>query len=125
MNILFRIFVILPIAIILLLFALANRHFVTVSFDPFPGSDIQGPEITAPLFIALTLAALGGVFAGGFVVWLRQGRWRRAARTARNETDMARAEADRLRADLAAARRTPGTVTGTALVTSPARRDAA
>jgi uncharacterized integral membrane protein len=117
MRLLFRIFVVLPIALLLLLFALANRHLVTVSFDPFPGNDIQGPQITAPLFVALTLAGILGMFAGGFAVWLRQGRWRRAAKAARNEADIARGEADRLRADLAATRRQ----TSTALVTTPSR----
>lgn len=123
MKILFRIFIILPIALVLLLFAIANRHMVTVSFDPFPGTDISGPAITAPLFVALTLAGFAGLLVGGLVVWLGQGRWRRETRRARADATGARADADRLRADLLAARVSADTSTGTALV--PVRRDAA
>ncbi len=97
MRHLFRLLVVLPIAVILLLFAIANRHVVTVSFDPFQGNGVVGPALTAPLFIVLTLAGLVGLLVGGFVAWLRQGRWRRQARDAK-------AEIDRLRADLFAAR---------------------
>lgn len=100
----FRLLVVLPIAVILLLFAIANRHVVTVSLDPFSGNGVGGPSLTAPLFIVLTLTGLVGLLVGGFVAWLRQARWRRAARDARAEVQAARAEADRLRADLLAAR---------------------
>lgn len=123
MKHLFRIFIVLPIALVLLVFAIANRHVVTVSFDPFPGNDIQGPAITAPLFVALMLAGLAGLLVGGFVVWMRQGRWRREARNARTEANAARAEADRMRADLLATRVSADAATGTALV--PVRRTAA
>ncbi|MDE2578851.1 MAG: DUF1049 domain-containing protein [Hyphomicrobiales bacterium] len=102
MKILFRIFVLLPIGLALLLFALANRHSVTVSFDPFSG-DIPGFAITAPLFIHLILAGAVGALAGGFVVWWRQGRFRRAARQARDEADDLKNEAQRLRNKLAEA----------------------
>lgn len=116
MKILFRIFIVLPIAVVLLLFAIANRHIVTVSFDPFPGNDIQGPAITAPLFIVLLLTGLAGLLVGGFATWLTQGRWRRQARDARADASSARVEADRLRADLLAARVSSDNAAGTALV---------
>lgn len=122
MKTLFRIFIVLPIGLLLLLFAIANRHIVTVSFDPFPGGDIDGPSITAPLFLVQMLAGIAGLLIGGCVVWMRQGRWRRDARTARADANAARAEADRLRADLLATRVSADTATGTALVV---RRDAA
>ena len=61
MRTLFRLFVIVPIAIVLLMFAFANRHLVTVSFDPFAGNDIAGPAIRAPLFIVLILSVGVGV----------------------------------------------------------------
>lgn len=104
MRHLIRLFIILPIAVVLLLFALANRHIVTVSFDPFAGNGIAGPSLTAPLFIVLVLVALVGLLVGGCSVWVSQGRWRRKAREERARAQSAQAEADRLRADLMAAR---------------------
>ena len=123
MKTLFRIFIVLPIAVLLLLFAIANRHIVTVSFDPFPGGDIDGPSVTAPLFLVQMLAGIAGLLFGGFIVWMRQGRWRRDARLARADANAARAEADRLRADLLATKVATGIATGTAIV--PVRKDAA
>ena len=91
-----------PIAIALLAFAFANRHFVTVSFDPFPSGDVPAFAITLPLFVVLILTAMIGVVAGGFAVWLAQGRYRRAARRTRAEADRWRAEAEAGRARLGA-----------------------
>ena len=65
MRTLFRLLIVLPLAILIVLFAVANRHLVMVSFDPFPGNDIQGPQLTAPLFLLLFLAGSVGVLAGG------------------------------------------------------------
>ncbi len=48
--------IIAPIAILLLIFAFANRHFVTVSFDPFASGDIPAFAIQAPLFVVLIAA---------------------------------------------------------------------
>ncbi len=123
MKLFFRIFIVLPVALVLLLFAVANRREVTVSFDPFPGGDISGPEITAPLFIVLILTGVVGLVTGAVIAWARQGRWRREARLSRMDANNARAEADRLRADLMATRVSTAATTGTALV--PVRRNAA
>lgn len=95
--------VLLPVAIVALLFALANRHNVTVSLDPFASNDIQGPQITAPLFIIVILAVMLGAVLGGAATWLRQGRHRKAARAANTEAERLRSEASGLRARLAAA----------------------
>jgi uncharacterized integral membrane protein len=100
MRTLFRLFVIVPIAIVLLMFAFANRHLVTVSFDPFTGNDVAGPSITAPLFILLILAIGVGVILGGVASWFKQAKLKRALREARAEADEARAEAARLRREM-------------------------
>ena len=107
MRTIFRLVVILPVALIILAFAVANRHWVTVSFDPFPGNDIAGPQMTAPLFLMLFIAGAIGVFAGGAAVWLRQGRYRREARDARSEVAEAKGQANDLR-DRLAALQSPG-----------------
>ena len=83
--------VLLPLAVILVIFAIANRHWVTVSFDPF-NSNAPSLGIDLPLFVVILLAVILGVLAGGIATWVRQGRWRRAAR--RHEADAAAARAE-------------------------------
>ena len=83
-----------PFAILFLIFAFANWHFVTVSFDPFASGDIPAFAIQAPLFIVLIGAIAIGVVAGGAATWLAQGKYRRAARQSRAEADKWRAEAE-------------------------------
>jgi uncharacterized integral membrane protein len=100
MRTLFRLVVIVPIAIVLLMFAFANRHLVTVSFDPFAGNDVAGPRITAPLFILLILAVGVGVILGGVSSWFKQAKLKRDLREARAEADEARIEAARLRREM-------------------------
>jgi uncharacterized integral membrane protein len=104
--------ILLPLAVILVIFAVANRHWVTVSFDPFNSID-PSLAIDLPLFIVIVLSAIFGVLAGGIATWVRQGRWRRAAR--QHEADAAAA-----RAELAGNR--PGTPSGrpNALLRPPA-----
>jgi uncharacterized integral membrane protein len=124
MRTLFRLFVIVPIAIVLLMFAFANRHLVTVSFDPFAGNDIAGPAIRAPLFIVLILSVGIGVILGGVASWFKQAKLKRILRDARAEADEARIEAARLRREMLA----NPPVASTPLSTSSAlvvRRDAA
>jgi len=90
-----KLLLLVPLGLIGLAFAIANRHLVTVSFDPFSGGDIEGVQITAPLFIVLLLAIMFGVILGGVVTWLEQGKNRRAARQARAELDRLRGEPPR------------------------------
>jgi uncharacterized integral membrane protein len=89
-----KLVLIAPFAILFLIFAFANRHMVTVSFDPFASGDVPAVAIEAPLFVALTLAMMIGVVAGGAATWLAQGKYRRAARQSRAEADKWRAEAE-------------------------------
>jgi uncharacterized integral membrane protein len=87
--------VLLPLAVILVTFAVANRQHVVVSFDPF--NEVHPAHtLTLPLY-ALSLALLvTGVVIGGIAAWLRQGKWRRAAREAEGEVRTLRAELARL-----------------------------
>jgi uncharacterized integral membrane protein len=95
--------IVIPLGLILMVFAVANRHFVTVSFDPFASND-PSFSVTLPLFLLLIVVAALGVLAGGCAVWFGQRHWRRAAR--RNDADAraARGELADLRARAAAAR---------------------
>jgi len=84
----FRFLIFVPLGIVVLLLAIANRQLVTVSFDPFSSGDIPGPSITAPLFIVLLLALMAGALLGGVGAWLEQGKTRRALRKARDEIEI-------------------------------------
>ena len=85
----------LPVAVLAVMLAIANRTPVELAFDPFGASDLS---IRAPLFIVAFASMMIGVVIGGVAVWMRQGRHRRAARAARSEARRLHAEADRLRA---------------------------
>ena len=83
--------VILPLAIIFVVFAVANRHLVTLSFDPFDSND-PSLSVTLPLFVVIIAVAIFGVIAGGVATWLGQRRWRKAARLHEAEARHARAQ---------------------------------
>jgi uncharacterized integral membrane protein len=87
----------IPLAVIFVVFAVANRHLVTLSFDPFNTSD-PSVALTLPLFVVIILVAILGVLAGGTAVWLRQRRWRRLARLHEAEARDARLQLADLRA---------------------------
>jgi uncharacterized integral membrane protein len=87
----------IPLGLILIAFAVANRHFVTVSFDPFSATD-PSLAVSMPLFALIIAVAIAGVIAGGCAAWLGQGRWRRAARRHEADARTARAELAELRA---------------------------
>ena len=98
--------IVIPLALILVAFAVANRHFATVSFDPFMAAD-PALSITLPLFLLLILVAAVGVIAGGCAVWFGQRRWRRAARRHEADARAAQVELAGLRAQTAPARPEP------------------
>jgi uncharacterized integral membrane protein len=87
--------VLLPVAIVVVLLAVANRGPVTLSFDPFT----QPPQfsVTLPLFGVLFLAVMLGVVIGGVAAWLAQAKHRRAERRFKRETSRLRTETERLR----------------------------
>ena len=99
----FTALVVIPLGLIFIVFAVANRHFVTVSFDPFNSTD-PSISVTLPLFVVIIAVAILGVIAGGLGTWFRQRRWRRAARQHESDARHARAEAEDLRAAAAASR---------------------
>ncbi|MGY8632972.1 DUF1049 domain-containing protein [Bradyrhizobium sp. 14AA] len=95
--------IVIPLGLILVVFAVANRHFVTVSLDPFVSND-PSLTVTLPLFLLLILVGALGVVAGGCAVWFGQRRWRRAARRHEADVRAVRGELADLRAQVAAAR---------------------
>src|SRR5450631_3976696 len=78
--------VLIPLGLVFIVFAVANRHLVTVSFDPFNSTD---PSVAV---------AILGVVAGGCATWFRQRHWRRAARQHEADARQARTQLAELRA---------------------------
>ncbi|MBN8993713.1 MAG: LapA family protein [Rhizobiales bacterium] len=108
-------FVLVPLAIVVVVLSVANRASVTFSLDPF-GGDPPALSLTAPLFIFLFATLFLGILIGGVAAWIRQGRWRSLARAERAELQRTRQEVERLR------ERVTELTSGTTL---PANRDAA
>ncbi len=89
--------VLIPLGVIFIVFAVANRHEVTVSFDPFNSTN-PSVGITLPLFVVIIAVAILGVVAGGVATWFRQRHWRRAARQHEADARQARTQLADLRA---------------------------
>ena len=101
--------ILVPVAVVLIALAVANRGMTPFTLDPFnPGNPPLTLEL--PLFVLL-FAALGlGMVIGSLATWLRQGRYRRIARQRGLEAQAAR-ERD-------ARERNRASPSGTALVKS-------
>ncbi|MEA2993940.1 MAG: hypothetical protein QOD40_2860 [Alphaproteobacteria bacterium] len=91
--------ILVPLAIIFICFAVANRQTIVVSFDPF---DSVQPAFAAsmPLFVLIFVLLSLGVLIGGTAAWLRQSRWRRTARRLDADVGDLRAEMASLRRQL-------------------------
>jgi uncharacterized integral membrane protein len=91
--------ILIPLAIVIVAFAVANRQMVTVSFDPF-SSGLPASSLSLPLFVLVIGLVIVGVLIGGAASWLRHGNLRRTAR--RFERDIRE-----LRGELASLRHSP------------------
>ena len=108
MRTFFRIVVLVPLALIIIAFAIANRQTVAFTLDPL-GLAPTALNFQMPLFALAFVLVIVGVIVGGVATWFRQSHWRRAARELDAEARKLRAENDRLRrhaemAEAAAAR---------------------
>ncbi len=75
MKLAFRLLILLPILLVLVLFELSNRQDVALSLWP---TDLS---LQAPLSIAVLAGIALGMVLGGLVVWFTSlSRWRRARR---------------------------------------------
>ena len=101
--------ILLPVAILIVLLAVANRAPVTLSLDPFSQ---DAPEFATqlPLFAVIFAAVMLGVVIGGAASWLAQGKNRKSRRELRRETRQLRYETERLKAQNAPGTTLPATV---------------
>jgi uncharacterized membrane protein len=88
--------VMLLAGVVLGLLAMANRHPVTVSFDPFDATDADF-TVTVPVWLLGFTILIAGVLLGGFAAWLKQGRHRRLRSRLAAENAMIRTELASLR----------------------------
>jgi uncharacterized integral membrane protein len=84
----------LPVAVVLIVFAIANREFVRVSLDPLSPSD-PWIALEMPLWALLYAGLFLGLVIGWVGAWVKQRRWRKAAREARSELDRLKARSHR------------------------------
>lgn len=98
-----------PLAILLIAISVANRNPVTLSFDPFSATD-PAFSISLPLFWLVFISLFAGVLIGGFVVWVKQGRFRKEARDHKYEAAKARHEAKTAKAETAAVTPNPSNI---------------
>ena len=86
--------VLVPLAIILVALAVANRGVASFTLDPFnPGN----PALTwqMPLFVLLFAAIVIGMIVGSLATWIKQGRYRKLARQRSQEAEVLRQAAAR------------------------------
>lgn len=90
--------VLVPLCLGLMAFALANRHFVVVNFNPFaPVDNTVPPGFGVPLFVVLYVVLLVGVLLGGTATWFAQSRHRKREKHWRREAHMLNGELEKLR----------------------------
>jgi uncharacterized integral membrane protein len=89
--------VVVPLAIIIVAFAVANRQMVTVSFDPFSSAS-PAYAASLPLFVLIFILLIVGVIVGGVAAWIGQAKWRRGARALDDEVRKLRSEVDTIEA---------------------------
>ncbi|MDE2383999.1 MAG: DUF1049 domain-containing protein [Alphaproteobacteria bacterium] len=74
----------IPIFIIVMGFAVANRQWTQLSLDPF-NQATPALAITLPLWIMAFIGIFIGMLTGWFFCWRAQGKWRRLARERQRE----------------------------------------
>jgi len=84
--------VFVPLAVILIALAVANRGTAAFTVDPF---DPGNPALTVqlPLFVLLFAALALGLLIGSLATWWKQGRYRKLARQRDQELQGLRAAA--------------------------------
>jgi uncharacterized integral membrane protein len=88
------IMVFVPLAIVLIALAVANRDLTAFTLDPFnPGN----PALTLqlPLFVLLFAALAIGLVVGSAATWFKQGRYRKLARQRSQEAQILRDTVER------------------------------
>lgn len=97
MKSILRVIIFVPLALVILFFAMANRGSVRIGLDPFAPNDGSGPSFEVPIFLVVLASMAIGVLAGGISSWVGHLSVRRAAKVARAEARKTRVEIEKLR----------------------------
>ncbi len=100
--------VLVPVAVLVVLLAVANRDPVRLSLDPFSPEPVF--SLVLPLYAVAFAAVALGIVVGGIGAWLGQGGTRARARHHRREADRLERESAQLRTMVP--QPAPGTVYG-------------
>ena len=84
-------FILVPLVILFVVFAVANREIITISFDPFDSVQPAFAFKTPAYLLIFALLAIGLV-AGGVITWVKQRKWRVRARRAEQDAAALRAQ---------------------------------
>lgn len=91
MRRIFRWIVGLPVALVVIAFAIANRQWTRLSLDPF-SSDSPVLSINMPLWALFIFGAFIGILFGWTSCWLGQSKYRRLARERAREISLLQTE---------------------------------
>ena len=105
-----KLLLLLPIAFVVIVFAIGNRHSVKVVADP-SGMVFAPMHIEAPLYLVVLASLILGTIAGGVAAWMKQGKYRKAARTARADSKKLEVETERLRSQVSTLAATENDIT--------------
>jgi len=90
-------FILIPISLILIIFALANRQIISLNFDPTSSLNPIISNIEMPLFFVIYSMLFIGVILGGTAVWFTQSQYRKNSRRLTKMTKTMQAELDVLK----------------------------
>jgi uncharacterized integral membrane protein len=90
---LWTLLIVIPLAVLLIVFAVANRQSVQISLDPI-ATDAPWFAVNIPLFVGLFAALILGVIIGGTATWFSQGAYRKQARDRKMEATRLARERD-------------------------------
>jgi Lipopolysaccharide assembly protein A domain len=76
--------VLIPLGAMTVYLALANRHHVLFSLDPF-NPEAPALALDISLFYVVLLSVFLGILIGGTSTWRAQGKWRKEARKGRRD----------------------------------------
>lgn len=79
MRKLLNLFLLVPIAIVLILLSVANRHWVMFSLDPLNTVE-PAFSISLPFFVFVFASLIIGALMGSMLTWFAQSKYRRALR---------------------------------------------
>ena len=84
MRRIFRWIIGLPIVLVVIAFAVANRQWTTLSLDPFT-SESPVLSISMPLWMLFIFGVFVGIVIGWAGCWVAQAKWRKLSRERRTE----------------------------------------